>query len=50
MALIKSPFGGFISSKLLLLKFVMTNAILGLELMEKTCHPHLKSIVANVFF
>jgi hypothetical protein len=50
MAHVKNLFEGLLSSILLLLRFVMTNPIFGLELVGKTCLPHLKSLVANVFF
>jgi hypothetical protein len=49
MALIKKPFEGLLSSRLLFPIFVMTNPIFGLKLVEKTCFPHLKSPMADAF-
>jgi hypothetical protein len=50
MALIKNFFKGFFSSKLLILRFVTVNPIdFGLELIEKTCLPHLKYLMVGVF-
>jgi hypothetical protein len=51
MAPVKNLFKGLFSSKLLILGFVTMNPIdFGLELVEKTCLPHLKSPMADVFF
>jgi hypothetical protein len=49
MALMKNPFEGFLSSKLLLPIFTTMNPIFGLELTRKTCFPILKSLMADVF-
>jgi hypothetical protein len=51
MAPIKNLFKGLISSKNFILGFVTMNPIdFGLELVGITCLPHLKSLVADVFF
>ncbi len=50
MALVKNPFEGLLSSRLLFSWFAMTNPIFGLELTGKKCLPHLKSPMADVFF
>jgi hypothetical protein len=51
MAPIKNLFKGLISSKFFILGFVTMNPIdFGLELVGITCLPHLKSLVADVFF
>jgi hypothetical protein len=49
MALVKNLFEGLLSSKLTFLGFATMNPIFGLELVGKTCLPHFKSLVANVF-
>jgi hypothetical protein len=49
MALIKNLFEGLLTSRLLLLGFVMMNPIFGLEVVRKTCFPLLKFPMANVF-
>jgi hypothetical protein len=49
MAIIKNLFEGLLSSRLTHLGFVTTNPIFGLELVGKTCLPHLKFLVADVF-
>jgi len=46
---IKNFFEGLLSFRLLLLGFVITNTILGLELPKKTSLPNLKSLMANIF-
>jgi len=50
VAHVKNPFEGLLSSKLLLPRFVTMNSIFGLELARKTRLPHLKSLIAHVFF
>jgi hypothetical protein len=49
VAHVKNAFEGLLSSKLLFPRFVTTNSIFGLEHVRKTCFPHLKSLMANVF-
>jgi hypothetical protein len=49
MAHVKNLFEGLLSSKLLLLGFFMMNPIFGLEFVRKTCFPHLKFLVVDVF-
>jgi hypothetical protein len=49
MALIKNAFEGLLSSRLLFPRFATTNPIFGLEFKRKTCLPHLKSPMADVF-
>jgi hypothetical protein len=49
VAHVKNPFECLFSSGLLLLGFAMTNPIFGLELATKTCLPHLKVPMADVF-
>jgi hypothetical protein len=49
MAPVKNLFEGLLSSKLLLLGFVMMNPFFGLELAKKICLPNLKFPLADVF-
>jgi hypothetical protein len=49
MAPINNPFEGLLSSRFLFLGFATTNPIFGLELTKKTCFPHFKSPMADVF-
>jgi hypothetical protein len=50
MALVKNPFEGLLSSRLLFSWFAMINPIFELEFRGKTYLPHLKSPMVDVFF